>query len=219
MTADEILEIWDWETGRPTGRPVPRRVSHREGIPHEGIHMWIIRSGKNGPEFLFQNRAMHKESYPGVLDITVGGHVPFGLESSKIQKEAVEEIGILPDEENLVDLGYTRYEEISESVFHREIQHVYLLRDDRPLDKYRFNDGEVDGIYAVSMDSLERLMAADFSFDAEGYDGKRLFIKNVSRSDFHPQLFADSMKEYMAALITASRELYERGTTGTRMKL
>ena len=148
--SEEFLEEWDWESGRPTGRKVERRFSHRSGIPHEGVHLWIVSRIGGVPHILLQRRAASKALFPGYFDITVGGHVPFGLGSGKIQKEAEEELGIIPDDASLVDLGYFRYEERTPEfdLFHREFQHVYLLRDDRPLSAYRFCDGEVDAVAA-----------------------------------------------------------------------
>ena len=93
---NEMLEEWDWEAARPTGRAVRRRDAHRDGIPHEGVHLWVVRTAGGLPEVLFQRRAHGKEMYPDCLDITVGGHVPFGVHENKIQKESMEEIGLNP---------------------------------------------------------------------------------------------------------------------------
>jgi isopentenyldiphosphate isomerase len=214
---EELLEIWDWDRGVPTGKSVTRALSHREGIPHEGVHLWIIRNTKDGWEVLFQHRSPDKKMYPDCLDITVGGHVPFGLENNKIQKEAYEEIGIEPDEESLFDLGLFRYEEKGNGIFHREFQRVYILLDNRPLDRYRFIDGEVTGIYAVPVKYLESMLKGDVSFSLELYDGKELSHKMVSRADFHPLLFSPIMKEYMAVLMAAVAEIIERGNVSVTM--
>jgi isopentenyldiphosphate isomerase len=138
---EEILEEWSWEKAVPTGRPVPRGKAHKEGIAHEGVHLWVIKKSAGKTGILFQRRAGHKESYPDYLDITVGGHVPFGKNEGKIQKEASEEIGISPPDSELFDLGYFRYEETTDKMFHREFQRVYLHLDGRPLEAYVFNDG------------------------------------------------------------------------------
>src|SRR3990172_8254763 len=83
----ELLEAWDWENGLPTGEPITRDAAHRNGIPHEAVHLWIVRNSLSEPELLFQLRAAHKENYPDFLDITVGGHVPYGYCGNKILKE------------------------------------------------------------------------------------------------------------------------------------
>jgi isopentenyldiphosphate isomerase len=182
------------------------------------VHLWIIRGiGPSLPEILFQERASHKAQYPDCLDITVGGHVPFGVKEGKIQKEAVEEIGICPLESELTYLGLYRYEERNSVLFHREFQRVYLLRRDAGLDTYRFVDGEVTGIYAVPLEYVVRLLGADEPRVIDGYNGKEMVSREVSRSDFHPLLFEPSMREYMATVISATRELFETGAVRSRM--
>lgn len=213
----ELLEEWDWETARPTGREVRRGYAHKNGIAHEGVHLWVLRFSGEEPEILFQKRARIKEMYPNCLDITVGGHVTFGISEGKIQKEAREEIGIEPEESRLVDLGFFRYEEIDDKIFHREFQRVYLYVDERPLKQYDFKDGEVEGIYAVRLSDLARLMKEDFSFEIQGFDGESFIRERVSRKDFHPLLFAPSMEKYMEVLLQAIDELFRTGRVKSRM--
>lgn len=213
----ELLEEWDWETARPTGRSVARGEAHRRGIAHEGVHLWVVRTGGDVPEVLFQRRAHIKEMYPDCLDITVGGHVPFGVRENKIQKEAMEEIGIAPADSELIELGYFRYEEIDGALFHREFQRVYLYADERPLDGYRFTDGEVDGIYAVKLSDLERMMREEHRFMVDGFDGRRMVSLRAGRKDFHPLLFAQPMEEYMHVVLFAVKQLHQTGSVSARM--
>lgn len=181
------------------------------------MHLWVIRKKGGKPDLLFQRRAKHKDTYPGYLDITVGGHVPYGKKSSKIQKESHEEIGISPDDGDLTDLGYYRYEEKAGGLFHREFQRVYLYVDNRQLCEYSFNDGEVDGIYAVPLRDIENLLRKDIDISAEGYDGKNTSIVNISRKDFHPLLFSPTMEEYMRVVISGIKELTYGGPVQIKM--
>jgi len=214
---DEMIEEWDWERAQPTGRPVSRKAAHRGGIAHEGVHLWIMRTPASGPEILFQHRARTKELYPDCLDITVGGHVVYGHDDRKIQKESFEEIGIRPPDADLIDLGYYRYEEHADGLFHREFQRVYLLHDDRPLDGYVFRDGEVEGIFAVPLPTLEEIMSRDLTFEIEGFTGGRSVRRTVTRKDFHPLLFAPPMKVYMDVVFRAAHEYIETGRVAVRM--
>ncbi len=215
---EEMLEEWDWDAVRPTGRAVSRKAAHLEGIPHEGVHLWVVRSREGKPELLFQKRASFKESYPDCLDITVGGHVPFGLAENKVQKEAFEEIGLVPEEKDLLDLGFGRYEQREErGRFHREIQHVYMIRDDRPLTGYAFTDGEVTALAAIPLDELAALFCGGAECRGRFCDGGAEEERVIRREDFHPLLFAPSMSEYMKIVLVAARELVERGTVTVRM--
>ena len=215
----ELIEVWDWHTARPTGESVRREVSHKEGIPHEGVHLWIIKKEINSVYVLFQHRAPHKKMHPDCLDITVGGHVPFGLRENKIQKEAMEEIGITLEKDSLIDLGYFRYEERDRGLYHREFQRVYLLLDNRPLEEYFFNDGEVVGIYAVPLAFLKILMNRDMEIEVEGYNGTDVIVKKVSRKDFHPLLFSVVMNDYMLVLFEAVEELLKTNTVTVQMSI
>ncbi|MCP4137262.1 MAG: NUDIX domain-containing protein [bacterium] len=218
-TQEEMLEIWDWDTARPTGKAVSRSTAHLQGIAHEAVHLWIIRTSGDEPEILVQHRAPHKDMFPDCLDITVGGHVPFGLVENKLRKEAFEEVGISPDDDELSDLGFFRYEEIHGKIFHREFQHVYLQINNMPLDEYRFTDGEVIGIYAVPLKKLEELLKKETTFEIKGFNGKKLMEKTVSRKDFHPLLLSPIMGEYLDTLIRAIKELIDRGSVSVRMKV
>lgn len=213
----ELLEAWDWESGTPTGVPVERGESYKKGIPHEGVHLWIIRTATLPYAILFQQRSPFKELFPGCLDITVGGHVPFGLKENKIQKEASEELGISPSDADMTDLGYIRYEEVTVDYVHREFQHVYIMRDDRPLDGYRFNDGEVTGICPVPADYLKSLFKSDSRLSVPFYDGRIVTQKIIGKNDFHPLLFSSIMKEYMTVLFKSCAELAANGRVETRM--
>lgn len=216
-SAPELLEVWDWENGLPTGEPIARDAAHRNGIPHEAVHLWIVRNNLRAPELLFQFRASHKENYPDCLDITVGGHVPYGYCGNKILKEAREEIGIMPDADDLIDLGWYRYEERTGRLFQRELQHIYLLRSDLNLDQYRFSDGEVTGIYAVNVGDVKKIIAGDARFDIPGFNGKELIKRSVTRKDFHPQLFDPSMDPYMRVILASVDELAATGQVTIRM--
>lgn len=214
---NEVIEIWDWADAEPTGRSVLRGYAHRNGIAHEGVHLWIIRPADSGCDVLFQERAPDKEQFPDCLDITVGGHVPFGTVENKVQKESMEEIGISPADGEMIDLGYFRYEEKTETLFHREFQKVYLYASRRELSGYSFIDGEVSGIYAVPLTKLETLMLEDISFHIEGFNGVDIVHRVVSRKDFHPLLFSRSMDLYMKVLLKAVHELIETGSVTVSM--
>lgn len=199
MKKEEYLEIWDWNTGEPTGQSVERKFSHRSGIPHEGVQLWIYRALNGFIELLFQKRSASKDLYPSVLDISVSGHVPFGLTAGKIEKEAEEELGIIINEKDLEYLGVFRYEETvpENDLFHREFQKIWVMKNDFPADIYTFNDGEVEAVCFVSMDDFRKLLnGGTGTIDSEYYDG-RMYRKLLSIENFHPLFFSGQMKSYL----------------------
>lgn len=203
----ELLEIWDWHEAAPTGTAVERGMAHRQGIAHEGVHLWIGRWEGSEFQVLFQHRSPEKAVYPDCLDTTVGGHVPFGLSDNKLEKEAQEEIGITPDRNRLLDLGYFRYEEKGEGIHHREFQHIFILEDNRPLEEYSFTDNEVIALCAVPLERFTTLLEKDTSFSVSCYDGKKATARRLTRDDFHPLFFADMMRPYLSIVIRALEEL------------
>jgi isopentenyldiphosphate isomerase len=213
----ELLEVWDWENGLPTGESVERDAAHRNGTPHEAVHLWVLRNVGGRPGLLFQLRAHHKENYPDCLDITVGGHVPYGIGGSKIVKESREELGFVPDRDRLVDLGWYRYEETNGALFQRELQHVYMILDNRELSAYRFSDGEVTGVFEVPLDDVLKILAGGGPVEVRGFTGQEIITKTVGPDDFHPQLFHRSMEMYMRVVLQAARELASSGRATTRM--
>lgn len=70
----------------------PREIIHENGLLHREIHVWFYTPEGN---MIFQHRAKDKDTYPDLLDATVGGHVEMGdsYEKSAV-KEIKEETGI-----------------------------------------------------------------------------------------------------------------------------
>jgi isopentenyldiphosphate isomerase len=69
----EKLDIVD-EDDNIIGQDTRENV-HRKGLLHREIHV-IIYNDEN--EILLQKRSMNKDTYPSLLDISVGGHVDLG---------------------------------------------------------------------------------------------------------------------------------------------
>lgn len=208
---EEYLEIWDFETGKPTGKRVKRSEAHHNAIPHEGVHLWIVRNYGDELEIILQKRAKNKEHFPGYYDISVGGHVPFGYNGCKICKESEEELGILPEKEKLFHIDTYFYEEdIPEmNLYHKEVQNIFLYRDDRNLDEYSFNDGEVEAVAAVKFTDFEMFFYNKIQFAAcEIYNGNNISNENISIKELHPLFFTEPMGKYIKNLIEKIKERY-----------
>jgi len=79
-----------------------REEIHKSGLPHREVHVWFYTP--NG-EIIFQHRAKDKDTYPDLLDATVGGHVEIGdsYERTAI-KETEEETGVIITEADLIPI-------------------------------------------------------------------------------------------------------------------
>ena len=77
---DELVDIRDAETGKPTGGVVWKSEAHRRGLWHRCIHCWIFGVDAGEPYLLVQRRAATKDTWAGYVDLTAGGHLATGEE-------------------------------------------------------------------------------------------------------------------------------------------
>ncbi len=70
-----------------------RSIVHEKGIKHREIHVWLVTSNK---EFIFQKRGLQQDTWPGFLDVTVGGHLDTASETYQeaAERELFEETGV-----------------------------------------------------------------------------------------------------------------------------
>ena len=181
VAAQNPDELFDIVTayGVPTGAIKRRADVHRDGDWHRSIHVWIYGIDATGPFLLFQRRGMDKDTWPGVLDATAAGHLSSGECVEDAFREIEEELGICPDSSRLQRIG-TRIcaNEQSPATIDRELQDVFFLRDDNPLDAFRPNLVEVDALVRLPLvETLEFL--GGFSTQVEG----RLLIASDRRQE------------------------------------
>ncbi|MEI7759302.1 MAG: NUDIX domain-containing protein [Thermoleophilia bacterium] len=101
------------------------------------------------PFALFQRRSHTKDTWPGSLDVAVGGHLRAGETLSEAVREAEEEIGILVELGDITRLGRRFAPGATGS--DNEVQEIFALRSDLPLDAYRLHPHEVDAVVSVPL--------------------------------------------------------------------
>jgi ADP-ribose pyrophosphatase YjhB (NUDIX family) len=90
-----------------------------------------------------------------MLDATVGGHLRAGEGVAEALREVEEEIGVATTPDALRRLGTRRaVNEAEEGVRDRELQEVFLLRDDRPLTGYRPHPAELAALVRLPLPAL-----------------------------------------------------------------
>src|SRR3954469_2867720 len=90
---DELFDLYTSE-GEPLGRTKARALVHRDGDWHRSVHVWVVLQSAAGPCVLFQRRSTAKDTWPGVLDVAVAGHLRAGETVDDALREAEEEIGL-----------------------------------------------------------------------------------------------------------------------------
>ena len=205
---DELIDVRDGESGEPTGRVVWKSEAHRRGLWHRCIHCWIFGVDAGRPYLLVQRRAATKDTWPGYLDLTVGGHLAAGEETLDGVREVEEELGLRVDPGRLVPLGTRRSEGRIPGGLDREFQDVFLLRDDTPPGGLHLQREEVEAVLRIGLDEAERLETAG-SAPAREYREGEVSETRVRASDFVP-----STDDYLRRVALAARGALGGGRVG-----
>ena len=110
----------------------------------------------------------------------MGGHLRAGETLSEAVREAEEEIGIPVEIGDITRLGRRFAHSVAGS--DNEVQEVFALRSDLPLDAYRLHPDEVDAIVSVPLDAALAL-----------FDGRQAAARGV-------ELRRDSMASSVARI-------------------
>jgi isopentenyldiphosphate isomerase len=173
---EELLDVID-QHGAHLGVK-PRGAVHRDGDWHAAFHLWVVSPAG----VLLQRRSAAKAAWPGFLDATAAGHLIAGEAVADGLREVREEIGATYPFEALTALGVHSVDECrGEGGHNRERQHVYAVRDDRPLASWaEFDRVELDGLVLVGHTAFSSLVHGDApSTVARSFDGHREQIVNV----------------------------------------
>ena len=162
MPRPERFDVLD-AAGRLTGRTRRRDLVHRYGDWHRAFHCWIVvEVGEEIPAVILQRRADDKDTWPGALDVSVGGHYRAGETLADVIREMPEEVGQGATLDALTFLGHRIYVCDAESgTRDREIQDVFLWRTPLAFDAFRPNPDEVASLELVPVDGLLSLVMGD----------------------------------------------------------
>jgi len=150
-----MLEVCD-EEGK-TLYLEDRKIIHQKGLLHREVHVWFFTPER---EIIFQHRAKYKDTYPDLLDATVGGHVEPGdsLDQTAV-KECAEETGLelgisdLIFVKNLRVTGLDKSTGMTNNVI--RAQYVYLFS--RDISELKLEEGKSQGFVKIPFDKLKNL--------------------------------------------------------------
>lgn len=160
--AQDPRELFDVVTfdGKPTGQTKRRADVHRDGDWHRAVHVWVTGFDDHGPFLTFQRRSQAKDTWPGRLDATVGGHYRAGEELAETLREVKEEIGLSVDLSDLRFIGKRiSINEAEIGIVDHELQDVFLLRDERPLTNFSLSPAELAALVRCPMPELLDFLA------------------------------------------------------------
>jgi isopentenyldiphosphate isomerase len=141
---DELLDVVD-DLGRPLG-VADRRTVHAEGLWHRVTHILLVADREGVPTVVLQQRAHHKATFPGLFDLSATGHLAAGESPIDGRRELREELGIDLRPAAMVPLGVRRIVDEIPGGVNRELAHVFLAADDRPLVDYAPDRAEVAAV-------------------------------------------------------------------------
>lgn len=148
----EYIDIFD-ENNNPIGKIKEKQQAHEDGNFHRTAHVWIIND-KN--ELLLQKRSASKKSHPNCWDISGAGHIRAGESVTEgAIRELKEELGVETTEK---DLNYIATIKSTKNPKNMEFGYVYLLRCNKKIEDYIFEDDEVSEVKYVYFEYLEKMI-------------------------------------------------------------
>ncbi|MBE5996824.1 MAG: NUDIX domain-containing protein [Lachnospiraceae bacterium] len=179
----ELFDIVDQE-GNPTGVVKERGVAHRDGSRHTTVHMWIVRPNrKSGWDVLLQRRSYHKESHPGLLDISSAGHIEHGSKPlDAALRELHEELGIEARPEELRYFGTWDIQfdgAFNGFPYHdSELSYEYIYDQPVDIDSLKLQESEVDSVLWIDFqECLDRVRSGELENCL--YEGELLLLENA----------------------------------------
>lgn len=156
----EYLNIVD-EDDNIIGQETRSEV-HRLGLLHREVHVYFITPNK---EIIFQHRAKDKDSYPDLLDATVGGHVDLGDDYKEIAiREVEEETGLKIDLKDLIFLSKDRNGPLNDpktGTTNSTWKENYIYTFSGQLSDLRVEEGKAIGFESWPMDKLKNISEAE----------------------------------------------------------
>ncbi len=158
--SDESLEIYDSQ-GNLLGQTQSRKKVHQTGSWHKTVHVWIIN---DTGEILLQKRAVKKESYPGLWDVSAAGHIISGQSNiESAQREVFEELGVKFEKINFQYLFTLKSQVIlnHQTFIDNEFNDIFLLKTCFAITDFKINPIEVSDLKYVTLHTLNEMIHND----------------------------------------------------------
>jgi len=155
----EMLEVVD-ENDNVINLETREKI-HKEGLLHHEIHVWFLTPKG---EIIFQHRAKDKDTYPNLLDATVGGHVEPNMSYEETAvKECKEETGLDIDHDKLIFLTKMRTKSFDKTTgkINNTIRTQYAYLYENNIDNLKVEEGKAEGFEAWDINILSKLSDSD----------------------------------------------------------
>lgn len=171
--------------GEAVGEKDERRI-HELGLWHSSSHVWIYtRAG----DILFQERALSKLVYPGLLDISAAGHVQWREEpAAAAMRETFEELGVRLDSRLLRLAERGKFTETLRTLYWLNNEFYYLFFygvTDKDQLAFNPNMKEVRSLKFVPVDTVRRELVDGKVKSCYVPHGKRYYSKVAAWVESH----------------------------------
>ena len=160
------------ESGKIIGEET-REDIHNQGLLHREIHVWFYTPIG---EIIFQHREKDKDTYPDLLDATVGGHVEIDsdYENTALQ-ELVEETGIKIEKKNLAFIQMVRSKTFDTATdkTNNVIRAIYAYRYEGKVEDLKVEKGKAIGFESWPLEKIFNISDED----------KKHFIPSIFEED------------------------------------
>ncbi len=138
-----------------------RENVHNQGLLHQEIHIWFYTPKG---EIIFQHREKDKDTYPDLLDATVGGHVEIGsnYENTALQ-ELAEETGIKTEKNNLsfIQMVQSKTFDTATNKTNNVIRAIYAYRYDGKIEDLKVEKGKAIGFELWPLEKIFNISDED----------------------------------------------------------
>lgn len=182
---DEFIDIVN-EEGIFTGEVKLKSEAHKLGLYHSSVHIWLYTHER---EVLIQKRALDKDTYPGLWDISVAGHIGTGESPENAAlREIQEEIGYTITSSDLEFIGKSlAQKKPSPAIIDNEFHYIYLTPLNKSIKDLKIQKEEVHSIKLIPLTLLKKELAQPIKkkeyvpHDVDYYD----FVLNEIENRFH----------------------------------
>jgi isopentenyldiphosphate isomerase len=150
MMAVELLDIYDDALTLLGVKPRPD--VHRDGDWHRVFHCWVLFRDADGEGWVvMQRRGPDKDTFPNLIDVSVGGHYAAGESIRDGVREIHEELGLEVTYEALIPVGRRVSAARYLGLIDREVADVFVYETTLDLDDFRPDPDEVAGLVAFKV--------------------------------------------------------------------
>lgn len=148
---EENFDILD-EKGRYTGKTAARDECHQQGYWHKAVAIFIINSQN---QVLLQQRSATKKLWPGMWDVSAGGHVLAGEFGFQVAiRECREELGLELDRQDLTFIGATTSTNLKGDVTNNHFNEYYIVHQDLDPKDLQLQTEEVSEAKWIDRDEI-----------------------------------------------------------------